>query len=179
MSSRSSFGWAELILGILLIALGCLTFFSPATAIGSFVVFYGIAAIISGIVDIAFYARLQRGGFGPVSALISGILNILVGILFLLNINIGVLTIGILFPIWFIVHCISRLSNLGFVKRTGGSGSYWITLIVNVLGLIAGCLLLFQPVLASVTLAYIIGALLLLFGIGGIVLAFSRLGQKE
>ncbi|QQO10973.1 HdeD family acid-resistance protein [Breznakiella homolactica] len=178
MKRRSTFGWIELILGILLIVLGILTFRNPVSALGSFVVIYGIAAIVSGIADIVLYVRLQRRtGFGPATAIISGILSILVGILLLFNINAGVFAFSFLFPIWFIVHCIARLSNLPLIRAIGGNGAYWWSMIINILGLILGIVLLFNPFASALSMVYLIGIYLVVLGIGSIVTAFSRLGQ--
>lgn len=82
MRRHSRFGWLELILGILLIALGVLTFVKPDIALTSMVFAYGIAAVIMGIADIILYIQVERfTGLGPVLSLISGILSVMSGIM--------------------------------------------------------------------------------------------------
>ncbi|MFV0399118.1 MAG: HdeD family acid-resistance protein [Oscillospiraceae bacterium] len=177
---RSWYGWVELIAGISLVVLGIYTFCNPETAVSGIVVFYGLAAIISGIADIALYVKLERRtGFDPITALVGGILSIFVGILLLMNIGAGVYTFSILFPIWFIVHCITRLANLGFVRRFAGNVSYWISLIINVIGLIVGFMLLLNPFASALSLAYCAGLYLLLSGIGSIVTGIGRLRAEK
>lgn len=67
MRNRKSLGWGELIFGILFIALGIYSFIRPSAALTGVTLFYGILALITGVVDIAFYVKMeQRTGFGPV-----------------------------------------------------------------------------------------------------------------
>lgn len=84
----------------------------------------------------------------------------------------------ILFPLWFIMHCISRLTHLGIVRYVAGNGYYYFSLVINIIGLVLGFLILLQPVLAVVSMSFIIGAYLILLGVDSIVLAFSNVGYK-
>lgn len=180
MKKRSMFGWLEFILGILFIILGIYTFTNPTAALGGFVIVYGIVAIVTGIADIVFYVRLEkRTGFGPVTSLVGGIISILIGILLLFNVGAGIIAISILFPFWFIIHCIARLANLGAIKLLAGKAQFYLALFVNILGLVLGLLLLFNPFASSVALSYIIAVYLLVSGVSSIVIAFSRLGDKR
>lgn len=180
MSKRSNFGWLELILGILLIVLGVFTFASPQTALAGAVFVYGIVAILTGIADIVFYVKLERRtGFGPVLTFAAGILSIIAGILLLVNPAAGAWALSILFPIWFIAHCIARLCNLGFTRMAGGTAPFVISLATGILGLVLGVALLLNPLASALSLAYIIGFYLLPLGIGSIVMAFSRLGARK
>ena len=60
MRRRSGFGLFELIIGVLLIALGVSTFARPEGLLTGVVVIYGIFAIFTGIEDILIYARVSR-----------------------------------------------------------------------------------------------------------------------
>ena len=170
---RSTFGWVEILLGILMVILGIYTIANPLTALAGIVIAYAIVAIISGIADFVIYARLERrGGFGSGMMILSGILNVLVGILLLFNIGAGAWTLSILFPVWFIVHCIARLANIDYLKVFGSKAAYWIALIANVIGIILGFLLLFNPFASMLSLVYFVAFYLLVIGfssfIGGI-----------
>ena len=57
MRNRSSFGWIELIEGILLIILGIFSFLRPDSMLSGFVIFFGLIALCIGILDIIFYVR--------------------------------------------------------------------------------------------------------------------------
>ena len=82
MRCRSKFGWMELMIGILLIVLGIFTFLRPGSVLTGAVLVYGVFALITGIADIVFYVKMERHtGFGPVVALVSGILSVIAGLL--------------------------------------------------------------------------------------------------
>ena len=113
MRSKKTLGWGELALGILLIALGIFSFARPESALAGVTYLYGILALVTGIIDIVFYVKLeQRTGFGPGHSLAGGILSILAGLMILLYPSAGAWALVVLFPIWFIAHCISRLTRL-------------------------------------------------------------------
>mgnify|MGYP001002077538 CR=1 FL=1 len=177
---RTTFNLSELILGIIFVALGIFTFINPNTALGGFVIVYGIVAILGGIANIIFYVQLEkRTGFGPVSSLVGGIFSILLGVLLLFNVNIGKVTFIIIFPIWFIIHCISRLFNLSYVKYFGGKALFYFSLIINIIGLLLGFVLLFNPFASALTLVYLIGIFLIVSGIGSIVISIIGFSRKQ
>ena len=82
------------------------------------------------------------------------------------------------FPLWFIAHCISRLSSLSFVRMTAGRAIYWLTLIINVLGLVLGILMLVKPAFSLFSVMVTIGCYLILLGIDNVISAFSRIGSR-
>lgn len=172
---KSNFGWLELILGILFIALGIYTFMNPSNSFAGVVAIYGVAAIVTGIVDIVLYVKLERRtGFGPVTSLVTGIFSILAGILILFNPDVGGWAISILFPVWFISHCISRLANTSITRFVAGPAYNTFSLIVNILGIFLGIMLLFNPVASAYSFTYIIGIYLIVLGVGSIVMAFKK-----
>ncbi len=177
---RTSFGWLELLFGLFMIVLGVLTFMYPAQALGTFVLLFAIAAIFSGIADIAFYFSMKdRSGTAPALALFLGALSMLIGILLLADIGAEVYLLSILFPVWFIVHCVARLVNLNGLRPVIGDGQYWLGIVLNVLGIILGGLLLLNPFASVVALIYCVGAYLLVIGIESLAFAFSGMARKE
>lgn len=180
MKKRSGFGWLELIIGILLIVLGILTLAKPDLVLNTLVFAYGIAAVVMGVSDILLYIRVDRyTGFGPILSLVSGILSVMSGVMLLVYPRIGTLVLTILFPIWFIAHCISRLAHLGVIRLLSGAGEYYFTLIVNIIGLILGFLMILRPMLSLTAVGCIAGAYLILLGIDSVVMAFSNMGLRR
>ena len=180
MRRRSGFGWLELIIGILLIVLGIWTFVDPGNALTGMVFIYGIAAIITGVSDIILYVQSERyTGFGPVISLISGILSVMSGIMLLVYPTAGALVLTLLFPIWFIAHCMSRLSHLGYIRLVCGDGVYYFTMIIHIIGLILGFLMLFSPLLTFTSIHYFASAYLILLGIDSMVTAMSPMGIRR
>ena len=128
MRRRSGFGWLELAIGIILTALGILVFLKPDLALTGMVFAYGIAAVVMGIADIVLFIEFQRyTGFGPILALVSGVLSVMSGLMLVVYPGTGALVLTVLFPIWFIAHVVSRLTHLGHIRFVAGEGVYWFT----------------------------------------------------
>ena len=140
---------------------------------------YGIFAIISGIADIIFFVRTERyTGFGPTISLISGIFSIMAGFMLLVYPSAGTWAMVLLLPIWFIAHCISRLTHLNMIRVTAGRFYYYFTLIVNIIGIVLGCMMIVRPVISLFSAGFIIGTYLILLGFDSIVMAISKIGSK-
>ena len=180
MKRHSVYGWLELILGILLIVLGIWALAKPDFVLTSIVYAYAIAAIIMGIADLILYIEMERYiiGFGSVISLISGILSVMCGAMLLVHPRTGVLILTILFPIWFIAHCISRLTHLNYIRLIAGNGIYTFMMVINIIGLFLGFLMLFNPFFTLSTIRYIASAYLILLGIDGILMACSTIGRS-
>lgn len=179
MRNRKALGWGELILGILLIVLGIFTFINPSAAIRGVTFIYGLMALITGIIDIIFYIKLEeRMGVSPVLSLVGGIISVIAGILILFNLGIGTWVMVVLFPIWFIAHCIARLAHLPFIRVTCGAGYYYFTLFVTIIGLVLGIMMIFDPFISFFSMGYLIGMYLIVLGIDSIVFALNLLDSR-
>ena len=89
------------------------------------------------------------------------------------------LVLTLLFPIWFIAHCMSRLSHLGYIRLVCGDGVYYFTMIIHIIGLILGFLMLFSPLLTFTSIHYFASAYLILLGIDSMVTAMSPMGTRR
>lgn len=176
---RTGFGWLELIIGIVQIILGIYALTHPGNALSGIVVVYGVIAVVVGIADVLFYVKAERYiGFGPAVSLITGILSVLAGLVLIVYPGAGTWTMAIIFPIWFIAHCISRLSGAPMVRLTAGNRRYYVVLVVNIIGLILGFLMLIRPSLSITSQGVIIGLYLLLLGVDSIVIGMSKIGEN-
>ena len=173
MSRRGNgYGWAELIIGILLIIASVLTLMHPNRTLTVLVIIYGIIAIVTGISDILTYVRTERfTGFGPTVSLVTGVFGIMAGVMILAHPSVSMWVLLILIPIWVITHSISRLSHLNMIRQIAGNGYYYFTLIVNIIGLVLGILMIFRPMMSLFTAGGLIGVYLLLSGIDMVILA--------
>ena len=179
MRKRSAFGWLELIIGIIMVFLGVFIFVHPETALTGIVILYGIIAVVMGISDIMFYVKMERyTGFGPAVSLISGIFSVMAGIMLLVYPSAGKWILVLLLPIWFIAHCISRLSHLSIIRIMAGSFFYYFTLIMNIIGIIVGCMMIINPVISLFTAGFLIGIYFILSGLDSIVMAVSKIGLR-
>ena len=180
MKRTKSVGWGELIFGIIFIFLGLYTFKNPSAAIVGVAAVYGVVALITGIVDIAFYISLEkRTGFAPGISLVTGVLSVITGLLFLFNLSVGSWVVAILFPIWFISHCISGLSRLPFVRMAAGNSYYYLTLIVNIIGLVLGFSMLFDPAVSYFSVSLLVGFYLVMMGVDSFVFGINLLDSSR
>ena len=82
MKRRSGWSLAEAVTGVLLIALGVLTWCYPGNMLAWITVLYGVLAVWMGVGDILLFIRWERyTGFAPILSLISGILSVMCGIM--------------------------------------------------------------------------------------------------
>lgn len=178
MKKYSGFIWMELVVGALLILLGIFTFLRPGSLLTGIVVVYGMIALITGVEDILIYIRLEKySGIGSMVSLISGILSVMCGCMLLLYPGAGKWILSLLFPIWFVAHCISRLSHAYIFRMAGQKFFYYFSLIVNIAGLVLGFLMFFNPVLTFMTMrfmGYVVAAYLILLGIDSISAALHK-----
>ena len=180
MRNQRTLGVLDLILGVLLFFAGLHAVTHPWSALAGVTLFYGLLAILTGIVDVIFYVKLERRtGFGPAAALVTGILSILTGILVLAQPAVGSVSLAILFPVWFIAHCISGLTRLPLIRWTAGNGYYYFALAVNVIGLMIGLMMLCSPLLSMLSLPWMAGICLLLLGISSIVFGIQKLISRR
>lgn len=178
MRRRSGFGWLELVVGIGLIVLGVWAFIRPELALGGMVLAYGVAAVATGVADIILFIRVERyTGFGPILSLVAGILSVMSGVMLVAYPGAGALVLTMLFPIWFIAHCISRLSHLYHIDVVAGRGMYYVTLVIHIIGLILGFFMLLSPLFTLTAIRCFAGANLILLGIDGILMAISPMGM--
>ncbi len=178
MNRRSSFGWLELLTGIFMIVLGILVFVVPNLIMTSMIIFFGLAAIIMGITDIVLFIRIERyTGFGPILSLITGIVSVMSGVVLLIYPKLGAIMLTVLFPIWFIAHCISRLMQIHHIRLIAGNSMYFFTLIVNVIGIILGFMMLLSPLFTLSAIRCFAGCYLILLGVESILTAVSRMGR--
>ena len=169
----------QLAIGIALIVLGVLALANPDLALNGMVIAYGIAAVVMGVADILLYIRVERyTGLGPILSLISGILSVMSGVMLMLYPRAGVLVLTVLFPIWFIAHCVSRLMHVNHIRYVAGDGVFSFALVVNIVGLILGFLMLLSPHTTLSTLRWFAGIYLVLLGMDGVVTAVSRMGTR-
>lgn len=178
MRKRSGFGWIEFVSGLCMLLLGIFTIYRPQSMFTWIAAIYGLLAVITGVCDIVFYIKTERyTGFGPIIALISGILSVMTGAVLLAHPEVGKWILSVLFPLWFIAHCISRLTHLNTIRFTAGRTFYYISLIINILGLILGIMMLLQPVLTFIAAGILVGVYLIASGVETIVIAFSEMGS--
>lgn len=172
MYQEKRFDWGAFILGVVLIILGCWSFAKPDKSLALLSILVGIGALLKGIYELVLRSMINNLlGSRSTWLLIMGILDIIMGFIFIFHVAAGVMTIAIIFAIWFIIDCIGQLSVAGFYREFQKS-YYWLLIVLNIIGLVIGVALLFNPMISAMTIVWLISAFLIVSGILAIVVAF-------
>jgi len=162
---ESRFDWTNLLIGILMIIVGILVLTNPAATMTTLAILVGIAVLISGVIFLFKYKESTAN-------LIYGIIAIILGIILLTRPAFAVSALGFIIGIWFFIEGVLGLTRAGFYKLVS-SAMYIISIILNVLLLIAGLLIILNPFVAALSLPVLTGIALLIAGVMHITGVFS------
>lgn len=171
-TAKRGFDWFSLAVGIILVIAGIASFMRPDTTLKFVSVCLGIGLLLKGIYELWFRRGISNW-FGENSGwlLFMGIIDIILGLLFIFRAASGVVVIAYIFAFWFIFDSIAEIATANYFKRLN-RGYYVAMLILNILALLVGFILLFNPLIAASTLVLIISFYLLLIGFIKIIQAF-------
>lgn len=155
---------AELILGIIMIVIGLLCIFFPMDSVSVMGIIASAAIMIFGIYEIVEYFSLpvyfRMGGL-----LVSGILNLLTGVLLLTLRAEEMLTIfSFLFAIDILMLGIEEISMSSSVAWIGLGDSGWL-IASGVINILVSLLFFFAPVTSMMAIGILVGIYLIIGGI--------------
>ena len=165
MPGRNGFNWGRLLMGIIFIITALVSFRNPLTDLIFLALMFGFIAISNGI-----WLILNRND--SFLRLLLGILDIVIGLVFIFNLGLSTAMMPYIFALWFLANAIG---NLFFVKYTQviSKGFYWLNLIINILCIVLGVALLFDPISSTLTIAFLVGFYFMMVGLEFIVSAFQ------
>lgn len=137
--------WASIASTLVMLLFGILLFIFPETVIKSIAIAMGVIFIMIGIVPIINYFRFRATGFITTFSFLLGIFCIVAGLILLMNENILGTIIPILTGVWMIINSINRIS-ISMDLRDDKIPFWVITFIYAILTLVAGVLLILDPV---------------------------------
>ncbi len=125
------------ITGILLILLGIMCMLRPVGALVTTVWVAGVVMIVTGISTLVFSLRTQTIMPNAASSTLSGIVQIMLGFLFLINPVVTAASLPLILAIWIIFESIS-LAIRSFDFKKVGFASWWLMLLLGVAGVVLG-----------------------------------------
>lgn len=156
------------ITGVAFIALGILCICYPGATLLSASIVIGWIALFSGISTIAMWFKIKYM-LPTGNLLLSGILQLLIGIVFLNNKLLVAATLPIIFAVWMFVEGII-LAIRAFDFKKFRFSYWWVMLVTGILLALAGCVSMKYPFnVAAPVLSYIIGSCIILFGVVDLV----------
>lgn len=167
------FDWGALLGGILLVIVSFILLRYPGRGLEAFVFLFGILSIMQGILWIYMYSKFRDFFSRSWVTLISGVLDIIVGVLFLFSQEIGGITVAVLFAVWFFVDSVVGIV-FSWHLRAYSTGYFILSLILNIISLFIAFALMFNPILSAITLVYLVSFWLMFFGLNEIFVAFMH-----
>lgn len=170
----------SVIKGLTFLALGAFILYVPQFSISILAVLFGIIAFGFGIFDIVGYIKIRRRtGVHSNILLIKGISSSAVGALMLLFPSIGGRALIVSLPLWIIGVFVFRFVEVGVLSRFVGKQVSIIAFCLNIAGLLLGILMLFNPLLFTMSWGFLAGTSLVVLGLGSLMDVFIPLGGKS
>jgi uncharacterized membrane protein HdeD (DUF308 family) len=150
--------WLLMLLGLLGIAAGVIVLTKPGNSLATLAVVAGIFVLVDGILDLA--ASFGRSTENRGLVAVTGVLDIVIGVLLIRHPIGGVLAIALLVGIWLIAVGLVRL--VGAFER---EQRVW-NILVALLELAAGIVIVSSPPIGFATLALLVGIAFIVNGVG-------------
>ncbi len=150
-----------------------ISFRDPVGNLVAIVIVFAIFAILKGLFELFLRSRVKElTGYKGKMPMVIGIIDLLIGIFFIFNIGAGVVALPYVFAVWFIIDSVLALFTADLFRGIS-EGHYWFTVVINVLGILLGIMLLFNPLSSALTLSFLVGFYFMVVGINQIVYALS------
>ena len=174
LEEKKSVDWISLITGICFIIVSFIAFKNPYASLASLVIYFGIIAIVKGVGGVFIYKKIKD--FTRLNIKLFfwiSIIDIILGLILMFNIEAAVSVVPFVFAIWFIIDSINDISFGRYLRFIPGR-LYELNIAINIITLILGIMMLYNPLSASFTVVYLIGMYLTISGVKYIAYAFEH-----
>ena len=153
--------WSSLIMGTLLLIVAVIIFSYPVKNFYTLTWLIGLFILINGVIQLLFRrAARALAGSGSGLIVVIGIIDIIFGLLVIFNVGASSTFFIFLFAAWFIVSSVIGLMTISKQNRLKG-----LSIIVNVLGLLLGIILLFNPMMGMILVSTMIAITFAILGV--------------
>ena len=163
--------------GILLVVLGVLCMCKPAATLFTTAWLIGILTLATGISRLIFTFKTEAFIPNSGSRMLSSILLIIVGFIFLFNNVFLGMSLPVIFVMWVIIESII-VAICSFDFKKVNFKYWWCILLLGIAGIVLGFLGLRNPVASAKALSLLIGISITLLGVAYLV-AFFGLNQFD
>lgn len=174
LEEKKSVDWISLITGICFIIVSFIAFKNPYASLSSMVIYFGIIAIVKGVGGVLIYKKIKDFSRLNIKLFFwMRIIDILLGLILVFNVESAVSIIPYVFSIWFIIDSINDISFGRYLRFIPGR-LYELNIAINIITLILGIMMLYNPLRASFTVVYLIGVYFTICGVKYIAYAFKQ-----
>ena len=163
--------WVFLVRGLVAIAFGLVALFYPAATLVTFILFYGIFALVDGVFAVVSAIRGMEGMGSRWWLALVGVLGIVAGLVTFFWPGITALALLAVIGAWALVYGIFEI--IGAIRLRKEIDNEWLLLIHGVLAVLFGLMVLVRPGAGALALIWLIGSFALASGIVLIILAFG------
>jgi uncharacterized membrane protein HdeD (DUF308 family) len=163
--------WTYLLRGIIAIVFGLLALFWPGLTILALVIFFGVYALVDGLLEIVGSITAARMKVRWWTLLLRGILGIAVGIIVLAWPGITALILLYLIAIWAVVSGVVQIASAFSGRWAGGMKA--MLAIAGALFIIFGIFLFIFPGSGALGIIWFIGAFAVVIGVLLMVFSFD------
>lgn len=162
--------WSLVIRGLVAIALGVLAFVWPGATLGGLVLFFGVYAMIDGVVNLVGAVRAAGAHERWGSLLFEGIIGILAGLAAFFWPLITALVLVYIVAIWAIATGIAEIAAAIRLRRH--VAGEWLLGLAGVLSVLFGVFIVAAPAAGALVITLWFGAYAFVFGIVLLALGF-------
>ena len=153
--------WSSLIIGTLLLIIAVIIFSNPVQNFYTLTWLIGLLIMIGGVIQLLFRrAAKEVMGVNTTLILINGVIDLIFGILVVFNVGASSAFFIFMFAFWFIFSSIMGLFTISQQPRLLA-----LSIIINILGIIFGIILLFNPMMGMVFVSTMIALTFATLGI--------------
>lgn|GEM_PF-2116246 len=164
----------RILLGIIFFIAAFFCFTRPMESLMNLTFFFGVVAIVKGISYILMYFNIKRTlGVREGMPILLGILDIIIGILFIRNVFAGSIALGYMFAIWFLLDTIAEFAYASNIKIYN-KGLYFLSILFCIIGIMIAIMMFVRPQIAMLSISFLAGFYFLSFGILEISLAIKE-----
>ena len=161
--SKSSKIWLA-IAGVLLIALGVFCLCRPAATLFSAAWLIGVLTLITGIARMVFTFKTQAFMPNSGTRMLSGLLLVILGIIFLCNKVFVTFSLPVIFAMWVVIEGV-MIAVQSFDYKKSGFKFWWVLLLSGIAGAVLGVVGLRNPDASAKSLSVLIGIGIILLGV--------------
>ncbi len=156
MTTRRNNIW-HLVAGIIMAVMGIYVWFNPAVTMVALAMYLGVLFIVVGAGYFAFSFSFDSGWY-----MLVGLLDILVGVIFLVNLGVTAASMPVIFALWCLAVGVIQVVTAFRYKKEGFPWAW--TMIAGILGIVFAFLILAYPAVGAATITALMGAYILLYG---------------